>query len=88
MQSGNNPRKALVGEQFGWVFDWLTLNNLYTPERCDNICQTMPAIPGPNAEQATYDYLLTLFPAEIEALGDKAFLGIPTRHPSKRPRTP
>lgn len=88
MQRGDNPRKMLVGEQFGWVFDWLTLNNLYTTERYDDICQSMPAIPGPNAEQATYDYLLTLFPTEIEALGDKAFLGTPKRHPAKRTSTP
>jgi hypothetical protein len=67
--------KLLVGEQFGWVFDWLTLNNLYTPERCHEICQSMPAIPGPDAEQGTYEYLRALFPKEIEALGDDAFMG-------------
>lgn len=67
--------KLLVGEQFGWVFDWLTLNDLYTPERCHEICQSMPAIPGPDAEHRTYEYLRALFPKEIETLGDDAFMG-------------
>lgn len=66
----------IIGERAGWVSTWLIMNDLDRKGLAQEILKSMPKrFPGNDPEQATYEYLRALFPKEIEALGDKAFMG-------------
>lgn len=55
---------------------WLVSNDLWQPDRTAEIVMAMPqALANYGEEKAIYEYLRALFPQEIEALGDQAFMG-------------